>query len=45
VFHIIRRIYNIDEKLVKHIFSKENLHNLAVDVSATKGGSFYIKPA
>jgi hypothetical protein len=45
IFHCIRQIQNIDEKLIKVLFSQENLQNLAVEVAVTKGGSFYVKPA
>ena len=34
----------MSETLVKRAFSMENLENLSVSVSPTKGGSFYIKP-
>ncbi|CDW74551.1 phosphatidylinositol-4-phosphate 5-kinase [Stylonychia lemnae] len=44
VFHVIRKINNIDETLIKKIFSLDNIHNLKVDVSQTKGGMFYIFP-
>lgn len=44
VFSMIRRIQNVSEALVKKAFSMENYANLEVAVSATKGGSFYIKP-
>ncbi|CDW83708.1 phosphatidylinositol-4-phosphate 5-kinase [Stylonychia lemnae] len=44
IFHIIRQIQNIDERLIKQIFSIQNLENLVVDASLTKGGSFYVKP-
>ncbi len=44
VFQTIRKIQNIDDKLIKKIFSFDNIQKLNVDVSSTKGGSFYIKP-
>lgn len=44
IFHMIRRIQNVSEALVKRAFSMENLANISVSVSSTKGGSFYIKP-
>ena len=44
VFYMIRRIQNVSETLIKNAFSQENLENIQVSVSPTKGGSFYIKP-
>eukprot|EP00347_Sterkiella_histriomuscorum_P012367 403368858 len=44
IFSIIRKINNIDEETLKLIFSMENIDNLKVDVSSTKGGVFYIFP-
>lgn len=44
VFCMIRRIQNVSEELVKSAFSQENLQNLYVSVTRTKGGSFFIKP-
>lgn len=44
VFHVIRKIQNVDEHLIKMIFSMQNLENLTVEVSLTKGGTFYVKP-
>lgn len=44
VFYMIRRIQNVPESLVKRAFSPENLENITVSVSQTKGGSFYVKP-
>jgi hypothetical protein len=44
VFYMIRRIQNVSETLIKNAFSLENLENISVSVSQTKGGSFYIKP-
>jgi hypothetical protein len=44
IFSMIRRIQNVSEGLIKNAFSMENYANLSVAVSATKGGSFYIKP-
>lgn len=45
VFHTIRKINNIDEDLLKKIFNPDNIDNLKVDVSSTKGGIFYIFPS
>ena len=44
VFYMIRRIQNVSETLIKNAFSQENLENIQVSVTPTKGGSFYIKP-
>lgn len=44
VFASIRKIMNVDEKLVKKLFSKENFRNLEVHVSHRNGGSFYVNP-
>lgn len=44
IFSILRRINNIDEDLVKKVFSPENIDNLRVDVSSSKGGLFYVFP-
>lgn len=44
IFSILRKINNIDEDLMKKIFSPENIQNLRVEVSATKGGMFYVFP-
>ena len=43
VFKAIRRINNIEEKLVRDLFSEENEKNLESYVSPAKRGSFVIK--
>lgn len=35
---------NVDEKLVKSLFSQENKAKLDIDVDESKGGYFIIKP-
>lgn len=44
IFHSIRKMNNVDEKLVKQIFSHDNINNLEVIVTEAKGGTFIIKP-
>ena len=44
VFQTIRKINNVDDKLIKKIFSHENMPNLHTHVSNTKGGGFFINP-
>jgi hypothetical protein len=45
LFSTIRKMHNIDDKLIKGLFSKENIANIEVHVSARNGGSFYLAPA
>lgn len=44
IFKNIRRIHNIDDYMVKSIFSIINLKELDISISSGKGGSFFIKP-
>ena len=44
IFSILRKINHIEEDLIKKIFSPENLENMRIEVSSTKGGMFYVFP-
>jgi hypothetical protein len=44
IFKNIRRIHNIDDHIVKSIFSPQNIKELDISISSGKGGSFFIKP-
>jgi len=44
IFKNIRRIHNIDDHMVRSIFSSSNIQNLDITLSQGKGGSFFIKP-
>jgi hypothetical protein len=44
IFSNIRKIQNIDDHVIKSIFSSENMKDLDISISSGKGGSFFIKP-
>lgn len=44
MFRNIRRIHNIDDRMVRSIFSLININEIDISISAGKGGSFFIKP-
>jgi hypothetical protein len=44
LFSTIRKMHNIDDKLIKGLFCKENINNIEIYVSARNGGSFYLTP-
>ena len=43
LFRNIRRIHNIDDRMVRSIFSLINIDDIDISISAGKGGSFFIK--
>lgn len=44
LFSNIRKIHNINDEMVKSIFSLSNIKELDISISSGKGGSFFIKP-
>lgn len=44
IFENIRKIHNIDDYMIKSIFSLSNIKELDISISSGKGGSFFIKP-
>jgi phage head maturation protease len=44
LFNNIRKIRNIDESVVKMLFSHDNVAKLGIRVTSDNGGTFLIKP-
>ena len=40
----IRKIHDIEDSVVRNIFTLSNLQNLDIRISSGKGGSFFIEP-
>lgn len=44
IFKNIRKIHNVDDHMVRSVFSMININELDISISSGKGGSFFIKP-
>ena len=44
IFQIIRRMNGISERVIRTLLSYDNLHNIKVDITEGKGGTFFLTP-
>jgi len=44
LFKSIRKIYKIDDSMVKKVFQLSNINKLDIRISSGKGGAFFIEP-